>query len=206
MNILIVGGTGMIGARILAEAQARGHRATVAVRDPARVPEGFAAIALRADDAAAVTAAAGGHDVIVGAVLQRSTGDAVAEARGYAAALVAAARATGARLMVVEGAGATLLPDRRRTVSVVPESYRAEAEAGLAVYADLQASGTNWTFVPPPSMIAPDPRTGRYRTGGEHLVVGADGQSAIPAEDYAVAFVDEIERPAHRGAMMSVGT
>lgn len=206
MDLLIVGATGMIGARLTAEALARGHRVTAAVRDTAKVPAGVAAVALDAADAAAVTAAAAGHDVIVGAVSPRSTGAPVAEARAYAAALTAAARSTGARLVVVGGAGSTLLPDGRRTVTVVPEAYRKEAEAGFAVYGDLQASGTDWTFVPPPSMIAPGPRTGHYRTGGENLVTAPDGTSAISAEDYAIAFLDEIETPRHRGAMMSVGT
>jgi hypothetical protein len=206
MKLLIVGATGMIGARLTAEAVARGHAVTAAVRDPVRVPAGIPAVALRADDAAALAAAAAGQDVILAAVSPRSTGDAVAEARGYAAALVAAAVASGARLVVVGGAGSTLLPDGRRTLEVVPEIYRAEATAGLAAYQDISRSEADWTVVPPPSMIAPGERTGHYRTGGEHLVTAADGSSSISAEDFAIAVLDEIETPRHRRAMMSVGT
>lgn len=205
MKLLVVGATGMVGARITAEARARGHAVTAAVRDVSKVPAGVPAVALDAADAGALEEAARGQDVIVGAVSPRSTGDAMTEARAYAAALAAAASASAARLVMVGGAGSTLLPDGRRTASVVPEAYRAEAEAMLAAYGDLTASAADWTFVPPPSMIAPGERTGHYRTGGEHLVIDAAGQSEISAEDFAVAVLDEVERPAHRRRMMSVG-
>jgi uncharacterized protein YbjT (DUF2867 family) len=91
MKLLIVGATGMIGARLTAEALSRGHSVTAAARDIAKVPAGVPAVALQAADVASVSAAAQGHDVILGAVWPRSTGDAVTEARGATAALIAAA-------------------------------------------------------------------------------------------------------------------
>jgi uncharacterized protein len=206
MNILLVGATGMIGSRILAEARARGHGVTAAVRNVTRVPPSVSSVALQADDAVAVSAAAVGHDVIIGAVSPRSTGHPVAEATAVTEALIAAARATGARLMVVGGAGATSLPDGSPTLAAVPEIYQAEAQAGVASRNLLAASEVDWTFVPPPFEVGPGARTGTYRTGGGTVVIAADGSSRISAEDYAVAFVDAMERGTHRRAMMSVGT
>ena len=43
-------------------------------------------------------------------------------------------------------------------------------------------------------MIAPGTKTGIFRTGADTLLVDANGNSKISAEDYAVAFVDEIEQ------------
>lgn len=48
-------------------------------------------------------------------------------------------------------------------------------------------------------MIAPGERTGRYVTGTDSPV-----GSQISAEDFAVAVVDELENPAHRGARFTV--
>jgi uncharacterized protein len=46
--------------------------------------------------------------------------------------------------------------------------------------------------------------TGRYRVGGDVLLTDADGNSTISGADYAKAFVDEIEQPAHRRQRFSV--
>lgn len=53
-------------------------------------------------------------------------------------------------------------------------------------------------------MFEPGTRTGAFRTGGNALLVDADGNSAVSMEDYAIAFADEIEHPAHVRARFSV--
>jgi putative NADH-flavin reductase len=45
--------------------------------------------------------------------------------------------------------------------------------------------------------IGPGERTGTYRTTGDQLLVDAAGKSFITFEDYAVAVMDELERPQH---------
>ncbi|MYT25222.1 epimerase, partial [Streptomyces sp. SID7760] len=52
--------------------------------------------------------------------------------------------------------------------------------------------------------VAPGRRTGSFRVGGDTLLTDADGNSAVSAEDYAVAFVDEIEQGAHPRARICV--
>ena len=81
MKILLIGASGMIGSRILAEAAARGHAVHAASRNPNKIalPEGAEAVALDVTDGAAVAQAAEGVDVIVTTVSPRSTGDAVSE-------------------------------------------------------------------------------------------------------------------------------
>ena len=62
-----------------------------------------------------------------------------------------------------------------------------------------------WTFFSPAGNIHPGTRTGRFRLGTEQIVVDAQGRSAISMEDYAVAMLDEIERPQFLNKRFTVG-
>ncbi|WP_375542255.1 hypothetical protein [Paraburkholderia sp. CNPSo 3274] len=68
---------------------------------------------------------------------------------------------------------------------------RAEALAAL------KASDINCTYFSPPMRINPGVRTGKFRLGGDDLLVDEQRKSWVSFEDYAVALVDELEKPAH---------
>ncbi len=55
------------------------------------------------------------------------------------------------------------------------------------------------------SLFAPGERTGKFRLGKDELLVGADGQSRISTEDFAIALVDELEQPKHSRERFTVG-
>lgn len=206
MNILLIGASGMIGSRILAEAANRGHQVTATARDAARVAKrpGVTAQALDLSDAGELAALADKADVIIAATAPRSSNDSVIEAAANHAALTAAARRAGKRLVVVGGAGSLNLPDGSPVLPHVPEEYQTEARAMKAVYQWLKASDADWTFFAPALMIAPGERK-PYRLGGDRVVFAADGSSQISAEDYAAALLDEVENPAHRQSIMTIG-
>lgn len=65
--------------------------------------------------------------------------------------------------------------------------------------------GLDWTMLSPSAVIAPGERTGRFRLGRDQLMRNAAGESRISVEDCAVAFVDELETPAHRRQRFTVG-
>ena len=205
MNILLIGASGMIGSRVLAEAKSRGHTVVAAARRAERIPEGGQSIALDATDADAVAKAAASADVIVSSVSPRGGGDQTAEALGVGEALIAAAKKTGKRLFVVGGAGSLNLPDGSPLAETLPEAYRGEALAMREVLRKLKASDVNWTFFSPAGMISPGERTGNYRLGTTTLILDANGQSKISAEDYAKALVDELESPAYERSQMTIG-
>jgi len=207
MKILLLGASGMVGSRILAEAVARGHEVIAAARQPARIAKGakITAVALDGTDADAVTRLAVGADVIVSAISPRNGGDPVAEMAAFGGAAMAAARATGKRLVMVGGAGTLNLPDGSPVLAHVPEAYQAEARGMKAVAERLKASDLDWTFFAPAALIEPGARTGIFRLGKDVLVSAADGSSRISTEDYAVAMLDELERPAHRRSVMTIG-
>ena len=87
-----------------------------------------------------------------------------------------------------------------------PAQYKAEAEKGGA-FLDLlrQEKELNWTFLSPSALFVDGERTGKFRLGTDQLLTAADGKSSISFEDYAVAMVDEIERPAHVRQRFTVG-
>ncbi len=87
-----------------------------------------------------------------------------------------------------------------------PEAYRAEAQEGreaLAIWR-AEAEELEWTYLSPAAEIAPGDRTGTYRTTGDQLLVDDKGHSSISFEDYAVAVIDELERPQHVGERFGV--
>ncbi|MEO3471581.1 NAD(P)H-binding protein [Roseomonas sp. CAU 1739] len=203
MNILLIGATGMIGSRLLNEALSRGHHVTAAARNPDRIEAraGVTPLRLEITDVPGLSAAAASADVVIAAASPRSTGKPAVEALAYAEALIAAL--TGKRLVLVGGAGSLNLPDGSPVADHVPEPYNAEARAMRAAFERIAASGIDYTVLAPAGMIAPGERTGTFRLGGRTLLTDADGQSRISAEDYAVALLDEVERPAHRGTIFT---
>jgi putative NADH-flavin reductase len=48
-------------------------------------------------------------------------------------------------------------------------------------------------------------RTVKFRLGTDQLLVDASGHSGISVEDYAVAMIDELEKPAHVRQRFTVG-
>jgi uncharacterized protein len=208
VNILLVGASGMIGSRVLAEAVARGHRVTAAARRPERIAPGpsIQAVHLDATDAQALATLARDADVIVTATSPRGGGDPIAEARAIGESAIAAARAAGRRLFVVGGAGSLNLPDGQPLAETLPDAYRGEALAMRGVLNALKASDIDWTFFSPAAMISPGAKTGSYRLGTSTLLSNAAGESRISAEDYADALVNELEEPAHRRSQMTIAS
>jgi hypothetical protein len=87
-----------------------------------------------------------------------------------------------------------------------PEAYKAEAMAGRAFLDVLRREqNLDWVFLSPPAEFEPGERTGKFRLGGDQLLVDADGRSWISMEDYAVALADELETQKHSRQRFTVG-
>jgi len=62
-----------------------------------------------------------------------------------------------------------------------------------------------WSYLSPSAELTSEHRTGKFRLGNDQLLVDATGQSKISVQDYAVAMIDELERPAHLGRRFTAG-
>ncbi len=198
LNIALFGATGMIGSRVAAEAASRGHRVSALVRDPARVAAAPNIVASKADllDPAAVAAAVAGHDVVASAYAPPQ--EQSAQVVQASEALVDGVRRAGLkRLVVVGGAGSLEVAPGVQLVDSesFPAAWKGIALAHRDAYEFYRTvSDLDWTVFAPAAMIAPGERTGQFRTGAGTLIVDAKGESHISAEDYAIAFVDELEQ------------
>lgn len=202
MKIALIGATGYVGSAILAEAQSRGHAVTAIARrvDPIKPAAGVTPAAADLKNATALSAILRGHDVVVSATKFLQT-----DARQ----LLGVVEASGApRWVIVGGAGSLEVAPGVALVDTpeFPAEYKNEALAGRSFLETIRKEAkVNWTFLSPSALLLPGPRTGKFRLGGDQLLVGADGQSRISVADYAVALVDEIENAKHPKGRFTVG-
>lgn len=211
--IVIFGATGYAGGHIAAEAESRGHQVVRVSRNPPPSAAGDNSRAGSVHDLALVAELAPAADVLVISVPSRAE-DGVALADSIGPILELAGQHS-ARVGVVGGAGSLLVsPDGPRLMDtgVLPEAAMPEVTAHAAVLEAMRNSGgdgsdTDWFYLSPAGgfgSYAPGERTGTYRTGDDVLLVDADGNSAISGADYAIALMDEVERPAHHRARFTV--
>jgi putative NADH-flavin reductase len=201
-NIAIVGATGRVGSQLLEEALRRGHRVTAIARNTSSLAGRTDLISKSLDvsDGEAYAQAVAGHDVVIS-----STHFTTVSAR---ATIDPVKQAGVSRLLVVGGAGSLLVAPGVRLIDTpeFPDLYKTEATAGAAFLEVLRQEKTlNWTFVSPSALFFEGERTGTFRLGSEDLLIAADGNSSISFADYAIAMLDEIERPAHSRQRFTVG-
>jgi putative NADH-flavin reductase len=202
MKLAVVGATGKAGSRIVHEALARGHDVTGICRHPENLPAHPRLTARRgdADDPASLAPLLRGHDAVISA-LRFLTSD--------ARKLIDAVRQSAVkRYLVVGGAGTLEVAPGRALLDTptFPEAAKGEAGRGRDFLNLIRAEGDlDWTFLSPSALFAPGERTGKFRVGVDSLLTAADGKSHISMEDYAIAMLDEVERPAHIRQRFTVG-
>jgi putative NADH-flavin reductase len=210
-KIMLIGSSGMIGQRILHEALNRGEHVTALVRDTSRTGEHRAELDYHTGDIfkpETIATAAVDHDVVVSAY-GAGKGDPNLVVKAAHALTEALTRVEPIRLIVVSGAGSLELKPGVQLVDTpdFPAEWKAMALAhreALDVYRKAGMAQFDWTAVSPAAVITPGTRTGKYRIGTDQLLVDAQGKSYISAEDFAVAIVDEIEKPHFQGQRFTV--
>jgi len=207
MKIVVFGATGNVGQRVVTEALGRGHEVVGVVRDPDAVQSPDRRVKLVKGDATnadSVAKIVRGADAVVSAISPRPN------ARGLPApslaansrALIKGLRdARVKRVLYVGGASSLEVAPGKALADTpdFPEIYREEAREGreaLTIWRN-EAKGLDWTYLSPAVEIAPGKRTGKYRTTDDKILVDDKGKSFITFEDYAVAVLDELERPQH---------
>jgi putative NADH-flavin reductase len=193
-DIALIGATGNVGSRVLTEALSRGHAVTALTRDASKVKPraGMTVRQGSTTDTTNLAAILAGHAAVIASVKWN-------EANVHDV-LDAVRRSGVKRVLFVVGAGSLIRSDGRTHLDhmadrgVQPPTSK---PASLALAELRKVTDLDWTAISPPASIRPGERTGEFRLGGDHLLEDDEGQSQISFEDFAIAIVDEIEKPKH---------
>lgn len=200
-KIALIGASGNAGSRILKELSDRGHQVTAIARNPEKIASLPNVVAKKGDvfDQEGLSELLKGHDAVISSVHFTASDPAT---------LIEAVRASGVqRYLVVGGAGSLEIAPGQRVVDLpdFPAAYKAEATKGAEFLDRLkQEKQLDWTFLSPSAEFVPGERTGKFRIGKDNLLSNDEG-SRISFEDYAIALVDEIEKPQHSRQRFTVG-
>ena len=164
MKVALIGASGNVGQRILAELLNRGHEVTGIVRHPEKLQRREGLTAKRGDinDEAGLAPLLGGHEAVISAVKFRSANP---------QSLIGAVKKAGVkRLLVVGGAGSLEVSPGVQLVDArdFPEAYKPEALAGRDFLNVLRGERElDWTFLSPSALFVPGERTGKFRAAHE---------------------------------------
>jgi putative NADH-flavin reductase len=212
MKVAIIGATGRGGKRMIDEALSRGHTVTAISRSAGDAParDGVTGISCDIADTAGLAKAISGSDAVIATWRPAPGSDDVwgAIKNGFNSLLTAMREAGVKHLLVMGGAGSleyspgVLNIDRPD----FPEAWKDGSRAGTQQLEMLQdVSDLDWTYLSPAHEIFEGERTGKFRLGGDQLVMDDEGNSRISFEDYAVAMIDEMENPQHTGRRFTLG-
>ncbi|MEO6079188.1 MAG: NAD(P)H-binding protein [Steroidobacteraceae bacterium] len=202
LSIVVYGGSGNIGSRIVNEAAARGHMVTVVDKNPKPelAPKGVKIVTGDVFDKQDILKNIAGADALVSSVVVRPAPTVDFALRVVQSEVEALRAQTGpkkTRLLVVGGASSLLNAEGKRirdTRPARPPDGEASSSVDSLDWLRAEVKDVAWTFFSPGGNISAGTRTGKFRLGTDQILVDAQGKSAISMEDYAVAMVDEIEK------------
>jgi len=204
MKVAVLGATGNVGSVIVGEALDRGHQITGISRHPDKAQPHPHLTAKQGDvlDTDGLAKLMAGHEAVISSVRFGTV-------TPMAQKLFAALKQAGVkRFLVVGGAGSMEVKPGLQLVDTpdFPPAYKNEALAGREFLNIVRGEQElEWTFLSPSAELVPGQRTGKFRLGLDQLLVGSDGKSWISRQDFAVALIDELEKPKHVCRRFTVG-
>jgi uncharacterized protein len=212
MKIVLLGATGFVGSALLKEALDRGHIVTAIARHPETLAPRDRLTVKASDvyDSSALAILLAGHEAVISAFNPGwKNPNLYEEQRRGTSAIIAAVKQAGIRRVLwVGGAGGLEVRPGVRVVDDpnLPDWIRPGSLATIDALEQLRKEPElEWSFLAPSAELKPGRRTGKYRLGGDGLLVDADGKSHISLEDFAAAMIDELEHPAHVRQRFTVG-
>lgn len=214
-EVLLIGATGFVGSAILNELVSRGHKVTAVVRNP---KEGTArkGVTVVKEDVAnvdAIAALAKGKDAVISAYNPGWANPEIGRltTENYPKIVEAAKKSGVGRLLIVGGAGTLFVKPGLRVVD--SGAIHAEIMDGVRTLGNFfldvlsKEDGIDWVFFSPAGAFdEKGTRTGKFRLGKDDLIIDEKtGTSHISVEDYAVAMVDELEKPTHHKERFTIG-
>ena len=212
MKIALIGATGYVGSAILKEALDRGHDVTAIARHPGKLQAHAKLRPVRGDVSHAdeVARLVTGHDAVISAFNPGWSNPDIydQQVKGTQAIINGVKKAGIKRVLFVGGAGSLEVKPGVQSVDL-PEFPKDWKQGALATREALnllrKEPGLDWTFLSPSADLSPGQRTGKFRLGKDQLLTDANGKSHISTQDYAVAMIDEVEKPKHIRQRFTVG-
>ena len=213
-NVVLIGATGFVGSAILEELVERGHKVTAVVRHADKVAKSDKVTVAEQDvaDVDAMVKLVEGKDAIISAYNPGWMNPQISELinTNYPKILEEAKKSGVKRLLIVGGAGTLFVKPGLRVVDsgVIPAEIMGGVRPLGNFYLNtlMKEDGIDWVFFSPAGAFEEHGRkTGKFRLGKDDLVVDAEGKSHISVQDYAVAMVDELEKPQHHKERFTIG-
>lgn len=205
-KIVLIGATGFVGSAILKEALNRGHQVVAIARNPENITiknENLTVKQIDVTNEAAVTEVSKGVDAVISAYNPGWTNPNIYEEtlHTYPIILEGVKKAGVKRILIVGGAATLFVSPGLRLIDagLLPEAYVPGAKSIGEFYLNtlMEEKEIDWIFLSPAAHLVPGKRTTNFRIGKDDLVVDAEGNSTISVEDYAVAMINELEKPVH---------
>ena len=213
-EIVLIGASGFVGSAILKEALDRGFKVLAVVRHPEKIKTVHKDLIVKQSDVSSADTVAEvckGADSVISAYNPGwKNPDIAKETTLVYRAILEGVRKSGVkRFLVVGGAGSLFISPGKRIMDsgLIPESYLPAVRALADVYLiDLIAEkNIDWVFFSPAGIIEPGLRTEKFHLGKDDMIVNEKGESKISVQDYAVAMIDEVEKPAHHRERFTIG-
>lgn len=213
-NVTLIGASGFVGTAILNELLNRGHKVTAIVRNPEKVSvknDNLKVVKANVSDTEGLIEACKGKDAVISAYNPGWTNPNIYEEtlRNYPLILESVKHSGVNRLLCVGGAGTLFCAPGLRVLDsgVIPEDIMGGVKSLAEFYLNtlINEHDIDWVFFSPAGTLEPGERTGNFRLGKDDLIVDADGNSHISVEDYAMAMVDELEKPTHHFERFTIG-
>lgn len=214
-NVLLIGATGFVGSAILSELVARGHKVTAVARNLDKVLKNDNVTPVKADVANVdeIAKLAEGKDAIISAYNPGWANPDIKKLieTNYPKILEAAKKSGVKRLLIVGGAGTLFVKPRLRVVDsgAIPAAIMDGVRPLGDFYLNTltKENDIDWIFLSPAGAFdEKGERTGKFRLGKDNLIVDPKtSTSHISVQDYAVAMVDELEKPAHHKERFTLG-
>ena len=212
MKVAILGASGFVGSFILAEALRRGHKVTAVIRHPEEISQ-HPNLAVKQGnilDEDSLALLISECEAVISAFGPGTSNPDFREIqmKGTTAIINGVKKAGISRLLMVGGAGSLEVAPGIQLVDTdeYPSEWKTAGTSTREVLnLLLNEHELEWTFLSPSLYLSPGERTGKFSLGNDQLIRNSIGESKISSEDYAVAMIDELEKPKHIRKRFTVG-
>ncbi len=213
-EIVLIGASGFVGSAILNEALDRGHKVTAVVRHPEKITTVHKNLIVKPRDVSSletVSEVCKNKEAVISAYNPGWTNPNIYEdtLRIYPIILEGVKISGAKRFLITGGAGSLFVSPGLRLMDsgALPEAYLPGVKSLALFFLETLSNEKylDWVFFSPAGILEPGLRTAKFRLGKDNLIVNEKGESRISLQDYALAMVDELEKPAHHQERFTIG-